>query len=349
MLDYLVIGLGLSGVAFCETLEAHGKSFTVLDDGMPSASRIAGGIYNPVVLKRLNKAWKAEEQLPLVAPFYTRLEEKLNVHLHYPLTLFRRFATAAEHNSWTRASDTEALKPYLNPHILEYSNPGLHAPFGFGEVLGTGRVDTDALLDAYTGYLGRSDRLNRVTFLPEELHVGKGFFRYGKWEATRIVFTTGFGKGALPFFNHLPLQGNKGEYLEIHCPELQEQHLIKAAIFLIPLGEHRYLAGATYDWKKLDTNPTSAAGAYLRGKLDDLLRCPYEVVGHVAGIRPTVPDRRPLLGRHPDWAGMYLLNGLGSRGVMIAPYAAQLLYQTIEENTPLPVEMDISRFERGTR
>ena len=347
MVDYLIIGLGLAGVAFCESLVAHGKSFTVLDEGQASASRVAGGIYNPVVLKRLNKAWMAEDQVPLVAPFYDQLEEKLNCRFHYPLRLLRRFASAAEHNAWVAASETPALKPFLNPDILNYSNPGLHAPFGFGEVRGAGRVDTETLLDAYGRYLGRTGNLIQTTFQPGELTIGKDFFRYGKLEAARIVFTTGFGNGRLPFFGHLPLQGNKGEYLEILCPQLQEEQLIKASIFLIPLSDHRYLAGATYDWKDHEVEPTPAAESYLRAKLDDLLRCPYEVVGRVAGIRPTVPDRRPLVGRHPKVPRMYLLNGLGSRGVMIAPYAAQKLYQTIEENSPLPAEMDCSRF-KGT-
>ena len=82
----------------------------------------------------------------------------------------------------------------------------------------------------------------------------------------------------------------------------------------------------------------------LLGKLDTFLKCSYEVVKHVAGIRPTVTDRRPLVGQHPDYPRFYLLNGFGSRGVMIAPFAAQQLFQAIEAQIPVHPEMDIARF-----
>jgi len=59
MQDYLVVGLGLAGVAFCNVLEQHNKSFTVISDASQQASTVAGGLYNPVILKRFTKAWKS--------------------------------------------------------------------------------------------------------------------------------------------------------------------------------------------------------------------------------------------------------------------------------------------------
>ncbi|KKL04323.1 hypothetical protein LCGC14_2617230, partial [marine sediment metagenome] len=51
-LDYIVVGLGLAGMAFCEQLYGHDKKFIVVDSGGASASRVSGGVYNPVILKR---------------------------------------------------------------------------------------------------------------------------------------------------------------------------------------------------------------------------------------------------------------------------------------------------------
>ena len=41
---------------------------------------------------------------------------------------------------------------------------------------------------------------------------------------------------------------------------------------------------------------------------------------------------------------MYVLNGLGTRGVLVAPAMAEALYNSIENDTPLPEEIDINRF-----
>ena len=90
--------------------------------------------------------------------------------------------------------------------------------------------------------------------------------------------------------------------------------------------------------------PTKKGKEELMSKLKTFLSCEFEVVQHLAGIRPTVKDRRPLVGRHPEHKNLYVLNGLGTRGVMIAPYVAEKLYQFIENNEPLDSEIDVNRF-----
>jgi len=100
----------------------------------------------------------------------------------------------------------------------------------------------------------------------------------------------------------------------------------------------------TYKWKDKKNVPTETAKNELVEKLNDLIRCDYELVDHLAGIRPTVTDRRPLVGRHPKHQNLYVLNGFGSRGVMIGPWASQQLYRFIEEGEALEREMDINRF-----
>jgi glycine/D-amino acid oxidase-like deaminating enzyme len=105
-----------------------------------------------------------------------------------------------------------------------------------------------------------------------------------------------------------------------------------------------YLVGSTYEWTDKTNTPTSKAKSQLLEKLELLISCSYEVVNQRAGIRPTVSDRRPLVGCHPNHNRMYVLNGLGTRGVLIAPSMAESLYEFIESNTPLPEEIDINRF-----
>ncbi len=344
MLDYLIVGLGLAGISFCETLERNEKTFKVFNDESQQASKVAAGMYNPVILKRFTAAWKAQEQLAVALPFYNALEKKLGIVLDEKLTVLRRFASVEEQNSWFEAVDKNALRPFLSTKIHQNKNQHIHAPLGFGEVLGTGKIDCGKLLSKYKKHLEENGALVPETFDFKELQPEKGHVSYKALKARKIVFAEGFGLQQNPFFNYLPLTGTKGEYVIIKATDLKEVNAIKGSIFVIPEGNNFYRVGATYKWKDKKNEPTEASKLELLEKLDVFLKCEYQVVGQVAGIRPTVTDRRPLVGRHPKYQNLYVLNGFGSRGVMIGPWAAEQLFNFIEGGEELCPEMDITRF-----
>ena len=52
MYDCIIIGAGLAGVTLGHFLEKNKKTFCIISDHSQPTSRIAGGVYNPVVLKR---------------------------------------------------------------------------------------------------------------------------------------------------------------------------------------------------------------------------------------------------------------------------------------------------------
>jgi len=306
MLDYVVVGLGLAGISFCEQLEKQGKTYIVIADDSQIASKVAGGLYNPVILKRFTIAWNAKEQLEVALPFYASLEKKLNITLDYKLPVLRRFASIEEQNLWFEASDKESLKPFLSQEILQNVNVNIDAPFGYGQVMNTGRIDTEVLISSYIEYLLTKNNLLQETFDYEALKISEDGIRYKSITAQQIVFAEGFG-----------LKKKK---------------------------EDIYRVGATYKWKDITNLPTEESKEELLKKLDAFIKCDYEIVNHVAGIRPTVADRRPLVGRHPEHANLYVLNGFGSRGVIIAPFASMQLLNYIEKDVALHKEMNISRF-----
>jgi glycine/D-amino acid oxidase-like deaminating enzyme len=147
-----------------------------------------------------------------------------------------------------------------------------------------------------------------------------------------------------PFFNKLPLEGTKGELLLIHAPELKSEVILKSSVFVIPIGSDKYLVGSTYAWKDYSNTPTESARTSLINKLQKLLNCSFEILQQRAGIRPTVIDRRPLVGQHRVHKNLYILNGLGSRGVLVAPTVAKNLIDFIEKGLALPKDIDINRF-----
>lgn len=343
--DYVIIGIGLAGISFCEQLKAHNKSFIVFDNASQQSSTVAGGLYNPVVLKRFTPVWKCKEQLDLALAMYAGLEAELHVKLDYKIPVYRKFASLEEQNDWFTASDKPILSEYLSPKIIKNENESIDAPFGFGEVFETGRVDVKTLIEAYKEYLIKNDLFFESVFDYDDLKFLVNGIQYHTIHAKYIIFAEGFGLKKNPFFKDLPLVPAKGELLTIHAPDLKIDYVLKAGVFLIPLGNDLYSVGATYEWKDLSNAITAIAKEALLNKLKKLINCEFEVVSQVAGIRPTVKDRRPLVGRHKTYKTMYVLNGLGTRGVMIGPYVAQQLYNFIEKGIPLENEIDISRFK----
>ncbi|MFD1614448.1 NAD(P)/FAD-dependent oxidoreductase [Gelatiniphilus marinus] len=342
--DYIVVGIGLAGIGFCEQLSTHNKSFVVFDDKSQQSSVVAGGLYNPVVLKRFTSVWKSKAQLQVALPMYANLEKKLKVRLDYKIPVYRKFASLEEQNDWFAASDKPGLSDYLSTKIMSNENNFIDAPFGYGKVLQSGRIDVKCLTEAYKNQLLKKDLFFENEFNYSQIEILDNAIKYNNIEAKHIVFAEGFGSNKNPFFNTLPLLPTKGELLIIEAPDLKIDFVLKAAVFLIPLQNDLYIVGATYNWGETTNKTTDKAKTELLTKLKNLIDCPFKVVNQVAGIRPTVKDRRPLVGRHQTYKNMYVLNGLGTRGVMVGPYVAQQLYNFIEHEVPLDNEVDIKRF-----
>ncbi|SNY94449.1 NAD(P)/FAD-dependent oxidoreductase [Flagellimonas pacifica] len=346
MYDYLIVGLGLAGISFCEKLEREGKTFKVISDDSQQSSLVAGGLYNPVILKRFTMAWNAKDQMERALPFYKSLEQKLNVKLDHKIPVLRKFASVEEQNLWFEAADRPGLDHFLSTNILENKNPSIEAPFGYGEVKYTGRIDTRVLLASYASYLTQKNLLEKESFDFSCFKPSESNIFYKSIQAKKTIFACGYGLKNNPYFSYLPLNGTKGELLVIKAKEYKERNIIKSSVFTVPLTEGLYLVGATYKWKDKTNIPTADAKTELLEKLKTFLKCDFEVVDHMAGIRPTVTDRRPLIGQHPKHENLYVLNGFGSRGVLIAPYASAQLYNAIENGTELDAEINIHRFTK---
>ena len=342
--DYLIVGSGLSGVMLCEALRKRGKTFKVISNKSQQASIVASGLYNPVVLKRFNKAWDAEKHLPVAMSAYEELELFLGIKIDYKLPIYRLFSSIEEQNNWIIASDKIPLKPYLISNIKINTNQNIYAPYGYGEVKNTGRIDTKLLLESYSNVLNNEKLISHESFEYDKLKISKKIV-YKGIESENIIFSEGFGVRQNPFFNYLPIEGTKGELIIINAPKLNSEVIIKSSVFIIPIGNNNYLVGSTYAWDDFNNDPTINAKNKLLNKLDKLVLCPYKVVYQRAGIRPTVIDRRPLVGQHKSHENLYILNGLGSRGVLIAPTVANALINFIEDKLPLQKEINISRFD----
>lgn len=344
MIDYLIIGLGLAGISFAEMALQNDKSIFVLDNNSQNSSRIAGGLYNPVILKRFSEVWQAQEQLVLMNQFYTNLEDKLKCKVDFKKPVLRKFFSIEEQNNWFAASDKFALAPFLSTEIISKKYQGIDSPYDYGEVLQTGYVDTALLLNKYKEYLINDELFLEESFDYDALKIESNGVRYKNIQAKHIIFAEGFGMHANPYFKNLPLDGTKGELFIIKAPQLDLDVIVNTSVFILPLGNDLFKVGATYNWKDKTDLPTEEGKTELIERIKEIIACDFEIVEHFAGVRPTVKDRRPLVGTHQDYKAMHILNGLGTRGVMLGPAMAKALFEFIEFQKPLDPVIDIKRF-----
>lgn len=343
--DYIIVGFGLAGLAFAEELSRQNKTFIIYEDNSQNSSLVAGGMYNPVILKRFTPVWNAADQLKVALHFYEKLEKKLDHVYDYKIDIYRIFKSIEEQNNWFIACDKILLQDYMDPNLVLNNNDCIHAPFSYGKLNNTGRIDVNNLISDYRALMVRNNFLKEEKFEHHKIKLTNDFIDYEGVRAGRIMFCEGYGIKQNPFFNKLPMKEAKGELITIFAPSLKIDYLVKGAVFVMPLGNDLYKVGATFNWKDKSNVPTSEGKNELVKKLNSFIKCVYDIVDHSAGIRPAIVDRRPLLGVHNKDNRLAVLNGLGTRGVMIAPLMAKKLYQHIENNIPLDKEISIERFD----
>ena len=348
--DYIVVGLGIAGISFCEELENNYKSFIAFDNNKVTSTKVAAGVINPVVLKRFTPVWNAKLHVSSSILFYKQLSKKSDSKLFQETSMFRIFKSIAEQNNWMVASDKKELEEFLEPKIIPNNYPHINAPFGFGKVNSTGKIDTIALIEKYKKYLQLENKYQNNTFNYSLLTFKNQQVIYNNVVSKKIVFCEGSSVNKNPFFPKVAqhskaaiLIPNKGEYLTIKSNDLKLDAMLKSSLFIIPLGNDFYKVGATYDRDDVSVQITTQARDELILKLKEIITCDFEVVDQVAGIRPTTRDRRPFLGSLTDNQQLFFFNGLGTRGITAAPSLAKVLFNFTENSIEIPKEINIRR------
>jgi len=345
MIDYLIVGGGIAGLCFAELCIQNNKSFILFTDESQNSSMVAGGLYNPVVLKRFTGLEDAALQLDYLSEFYSKVEERIGVQIDYPLPLLRKFFSIEEQNNWFHAADQPKLAPFLSTSIVTKAIPGIEAPFNYGRVCRTGYLDTALFVTRYQKFLFDLNCLRASTFDYSNLLITDNSIKYHDFEAKKIIFAEGFGIHSNPYFNYLPLDGTKGELFIIKAIDLKLIDIINTSVFILPLGNDLFKVGATYNWQDKTDIPTQEGRDELIARIKEILQCDFEIISHFAGVRPTVKDRKPLLGNHEVFKNLFVLNGLGTRGVMLGPFSAKKLFEFSENGTEIPLNYSIKRFK----
>ena len=346
--DYIIVGQGIAGTVLAFQLRLIGKRVFVIDKHRDyTSSKIAPGTYNPMVLKRFTPCWKVEDQLTPLYDFLDAFETSFNTSIHEPLKLWRKLASIQEQNLWLEKSDHQRLIPFMNSSFISNPHKDVNADFGFGEVKNSGRVNCSLLISTFKKQLENEGCFWDEKFDFNSLLITQNTVSYKSISAQKIVFCEGHRLTENPFFNYLPLMRTKGELMTVKLEGLQVQELIKSNITLLPLGNDLYKVGATFNWDDKDEVCTLKAKEELLVKLKELVNININpvLIKQYAGLRPTVKDRRALLGAHSNYDNVIVFNGLGTRGLLISPYLSLQLIEFMEKGVALDPEVDIKRYK----
>jgi tRNA 5-methylaminomethyl-2-thiouridine biosynthesis bifunctional protein len=190
-----------------------------------------------------------------------------------------------------------------------------------------------------------------------------------------VILANAVGAGSFPITSWMPLQVRRGQ-ITLAPPTSVSRNLrtvLTYGGYITPVNGGLHSIGATFDWVDDATAPPEVVHEDHARNLADLARVLPEMMRDLAtqallgraGLRCTTLDHLPMAGPLPNapayqrdfaelrhghpWArypeadyqpGLYTLTGLGARGLVSAPLAAEVIASHIC-GEPWPVERDL--------
>lgn len=341
-MDYIIVGDGFAAMFFAHQLISNGKSFIMFSDGTRSASELSAGIVNPVVLKKFTTFWKAQEQLDTLREVMDEIQVYTGKNFLINEPVRRVFHDEKEKSTWKKKSAGMELSPFLSDSFRHY--PGIKNDLGTGEVLQSARLDVPGFFVAMRGFLQTKGLLRQEKFCYNRVDATSSTYA-GTISFDKIIFAEGAQVRQNPFFSELPIQPNKGHRLLVKLNgNLVGDETFKKKHFLFKNRDGQYFYGGTYDRFSTSDEADQSAVEQLSNGLGDLYLHGFKIEDVSWGFRPTVADRRPVLGAHPQYANLFIFNGLGARGILNGCYFAKVLFEFAENGAQLPPEVDSNRF-----
>ena len=372
--DYIVVGQGIAGSILAYLLRGNGQKVVVIDqntEGSLSSSKIAAGVINPITGRRFVKSWHVDTLLSSAKQTYQALEKVLNIPIWHERRILRTLTNAEEENNFLLrrsypdyqmyCGESHALLTEFEDDSVKWDPSVFHDFYAFAETKNGAQVNLSLLVSKLRAYFIDNQMFINEKFSFNDLTIEENAVIYKNIKAKKIIFAEGAAATQNPYFSWLPFNLDKGELLLVRIPNLDLTGIFKHKISIVPLHdlentaanasdtegsyfENLYWVGATNAWHFEHNLPTEAHKQLILNELREILNCPFEVVAHHAAIRPTVKDRRPFIGQHPQFPVLGIFNGFGTKGASLVPFFAEQFVDNLLNGKPLEKEVDIRRF-----
>ena len=342
--DIIIVGQGICGTVLSSALMQQHQKVLVIDDGnKKAASKIASGVINPVTGRRIVKTWQIDTVMPAAVRMYEALEKKLGTSIVKQCNIINFHASEQMQKAF---EDRIAENPtYLSTQPLPNTiAAAFEAPFGHTVIDPCWLVNLENLLHYWRQNLIEKKAFIEDVFDFKKLDNKADHIVYDKYTANKIIFCEGAKGQENPYFKQLPFAPNKGEALLVKINDLDNRYIYKKAVSIVPWKNAVFWVGSNYEWDNYNDDPSPSFKEKTITALNEWLTIPYEVIDHIAGIRPANTQRRPFIGMHPVFKNIGIFNGMGTKGCSLAPYFAEQMTKHILNQTPIDNEATIDRF-----
>ena len=337
--DYIIVGDGYAALFFAHQLIKNNKSFYLFSEGKKSASFVSAGIINPAVLKRFTTFWLAQEQIDSLKKTLSEIEGYTHKNYLIEKPILRVFHDEKEKELWLKKSNEIS---FLSKDFIKINS--IKNPFGCGKVNHSARLNVRDFFTDLMNYLEQNSHLIKEKFDYNLVKIENSTYKDIQFK--NIIFAEGMAVKENPYFSEIPVEANKGHHLEVKISEkIEDDFTIKKKHFIFPLNENTYYYGGTYDREQTHHKIDDSAVEKLTNALAEFYPNDFEVTQVKFGFRPTVKDRRPIVGAHPEFKNLYVFNGLGARGILNGNYFAINLYNHLENGEEIHPEVDLKRFQ----
>ena len=337
--DYIIVGDGYAALFFAHQLIKNNKSFYLFSEGKKSASFVSAGIINPAVLKRFTTFWLAQEQIDSLKKTLSEIEGYTHKNYLIEKPILRVFHDEKEKELWLKKSNEIS---FLSNDFIKINS--IKNPFGCGKVNHSARLNVRDFFTDLMNYLEQNSHLIKEKFDYNLVNTENSTYKDIQFK--NIIFAEGMAVKENPYFSEIPVEANKGHHLEVKLSEkIEDDFTIKKKHFIFPLNENTYYYGGTYDREQIHHKIDNSAVEKLINALAEFYPNDFEVTQVKFGFRPTVKDRRSIVGAHSEFKNFYVFNGLGARGILNGNYFAINLYNHLENGEEIHPEVDLKRFQ----
>jgi glycine/D-amino acid oxidase-like deaminating enzyme len=331
-INTVIVGQGIAGSLVAFMLHRKKIPFLVIDPATQhTASKIAAGMFTPLSGKRKTIHPLVLEQIPFAIKIYQEISQLLGYNIVHLSNIYQVFNSAEEQS----AIQLKSLEPVYSAHIVPVSRalPGIFQQNGACEITHSGWVNCELWMGLFRTWLKKNERLLETSFIHQDLQISEEKLAYRGLEFQNIFFCEGYRAIDNPFFNEKIIPC-KGDVLTIASNDFATDQIIKKnGIYLVPSESNAFKVGATYQWNNDTEPPDKASKLWIESQLENMLINSFITIDHQSAIRPTTQNREVIIQQHLQHKGIFMLNGLGTKGVLQGPWWSNRIVELCMQST----------------